>query len=113
MTDEHASLESADRAALVQRGLKPVQYEGQDGEFLMAKLPVQALPNIAPLVIDQELVFGEDLAVVEVCPDATVQLYLPSSHTLYGRHPMHSPEGQAILADAYHALAARPGNKHR
>lgn len=80
---------------------------------MVAKLTIQALPNIAPLVIDQDLVSDEDLAVVEVCPDATVQLYLPSSDILCGRHSMHSREGQAILADAYHALAARPENKAR
>lgn len=113
MPDQSASLQPDERAMLVRHGFSPVRYDGQEGEFLVAKLTIQALPNIAPLVIDQDLVSDEDLAVVEVCPDATVQLYLPSSDILCGRHSMHSREGQAILADAYHALAARPENKAR
>lgn len=90
-----------DRDSLVQHGFAPTRYDGQDGEYLTKRLAVDALANLGPDLIRFADLDPSELAIVEVCPDGTVQLYIPAADLLHGRHPLDSDSGRAYIADTY------------
>lgn len=89
-----------DRETLIQHGFVPTRYEGQEGEYLTKQVGVENLPALGRELIDHELVHPGDLAIIEVCPNATVQFYVPGADLLVGREPVESNAARIWLSDA-------------
>ena len=64
-----------DKTELLAGGFVPTIYEGQDGEFLTKKCPVESLPYSDEQLINNKTIYGNDEAVTEVMPDGRVQPY--------------------------------------
>ncbi|MBA1280280.1 hypothetical protein [Stutzerimonas stutzeri] len=81
---------------LLKMGFTPTTYEGQDGVFYTKKIKASDVPYLAEKVVDDDVLFGDDLVTYCVCPDGEVQLVYGDQ---YEKGHMFSPEGQALLLD--------------
>jgi hypothetical protein len=84
-----------DRQTLIAGGFVPTNYEGQEGEFLSKRQPVETLAYMADHAIEGMM------ATTEVLPDGRIQLSVDNGEGyLEGPHPAGSEEGIALLKDA-------------
>lgn len=86
--------------ALKAAGFKPVTYPGQDGTYYAKTLLVLDMPYMKEHAIDNEVIFEDTQLIVEVTPDARVQM--TAVNTSYVEDPIgiDTEEGRALLRDA-------------
>lgn len=89
-----------DRASLIAGGFQPTRYANQEGEFLVKRVPIERMPKAGARLVDEDLVQSGMDAITEICPDGTVQLYIPDCDVLDDRQPVESDAGRAMIADA-------------
>jgi hypothetical protein len=98
--------QAIDRETLVAGGFVPTRYEGQEGEFLVKRVPIERMPEAGKRLVDEDLIMSGMDAVTEICPDGNVQLYIPDADVLDDRQPAESDAGRAMIADAIAAPIA-------
>lgn len=86
---------------LLDKGFAPKLYSDQDGIFLSKTLPVSHMPYMMEKVVDEEFIFSGSDAVMEICPDKTVLLYISDSDYDEKQNGYLHDEGWALLADAF------------
>lgn len=94
-----------DRQTLIEGGFAATRYEGQEGEFLSKRQPVETLAYMADHAIDGDYIVEGMMATTEVLPDGRIQLSVDNGDGyLEGPHPADSEEGIALLKDALDLL---------
>lgn len=91
------------REQLIAAGFQPTMYEGQEGEFLVKSVKVEAMPYAREHLIDNEMIFGDMQASTEVTPDGRVQLVIADADYVEGPIALETEEGRALLGDALEA----------
>jgi hypothetical protein len=95
-----------DREAMIAGGFVPTTYARQEGEFLVKRVPIECMPEAGARLVDEDLIQSGMDAITEICPDGTVQLYIPDCDVLDDRQPVNSDAGRTMIADA---IAAATG----
>lgn len=86
-------------------GFVEATYPGQEGVFLVKRMPIAQMPNALDRIANGESVTGEDTVVIEVVPDplfpgAGVQLIVKQSDYYEEAVAVDSDDGIALLRDA-------------
>jgi hypothetical protein len=86
-----------DRDLLLAAGFKVKTYADQEGEFLLKDIQLQHLPEAVQQSLWLEIEEGDDQsAVVEVCPDQTIQFFVPALD-YHESYSLESAEGRELV----------------
>lgn len=85
-------------------GFVEATYEGKDGVSLVKKRKVEDFPYAKEHMVDNEYIYGDSDAFMEVTPDGCIKFVIPDSDYIEGPVALDSEEGSGLLKDA---LAAK------
>lgn len=91
---------------LIAHGFVPTKYEGQEGIFLVKKGKVRDFPYSAEHLVDEDYIFGDSEAILDVTPDGQIQFYIPDSDYLEGPYPLDSELGRGLLNEGLNPAIA-------
>jgi len=99
-----------ERQILIEGGFVPTHYEGDPGEYLTKRQPVETLPYTGTHAVDGDHIVEGMSAVTEVLPDGSVQLCIADADYVEGPYPAGSEEAGGLLKDAL-GLLPREGRR--
>ena len=85
---------------IIAHGFSMKLYPGQGGVFISKSLRVGDMPYMNEHAVDEDYIFADSMARVEIIPGGGVQLYISDSDYLESDSNYLSQEGWALLKDA-------------
>jgi hypothetical protein len=86
-------------------GFAETTYEGQDGVFLTKKMSVMDMPYYREHVVDNQILYEDDIAVIEVgitarFPNGGIQMVAEGTDYIEEMTDVNSEDGISLLREA-------------